>query len=59
MRRGAALKFQKDFKLAKADFEEAIKLEDPKKPSKDGGAKKWLVLVEDDRVHEEKLQQIM
>ena len=56
MRRGAALKFQKDFKLAKADFEEALKLEDPKNPPKDGGAKKWLGLVEDDRVHEEKLQ---
>lgn len=45
--------------MAKADFEEAIKLEDQKNPPKDGGAKKWLGLVQDDREHEDKLQQIM
>ena len=55
MRRGQALKYQRDFKLAQDDFEEAKKLE------KEGetNADKWLAMNEADRVHEEKIGNIM
>jgi hypothetical protein len=55
IRRGQALKFQKDFKLAEADFLEAQKLQ------KEGetDVEKWLKLNEDDRLHDEKINKIM
>ena len=55
MRRGQALKFQKDFALAKADFEEAKKWQKDQETDVD----KWLSLNEADRLHEEKLKAIM
>ena len=51
MRRGQALKFQKDFKLAHADFEEAKALQKEGEVDPD----KWIRLNEEDRLHEEKL----
>jgi len=55
MRRGQALKYQKDFKLAHADFVEAEKLQ------KEGetDAAKWIKLNAQDQEHEEKLSEIM
>lgn len=55
MRRGQALKFQKDFALAKADFEEAKLLQKDNETDAD----KWIRLNEEDRIHEEKLKKIM
>jgi len=55
MRRGQALKYQKDFKLAIEDFEEAKKLE--KEGEKD--AAKWIRLTQEDIVHEENIKKIM
>ena len=55
MRRGQALKFQRDFKLAIADFEEARKLQ------KEGetDADKWIRNTEADVTHYEKIAKIM
>ena len=55
MRRGQALKFQKDFKLAIEDFKEAEKLQ------KDGetDAVKWIKLTEEDQLHHTKICEIM
>ena len=55
MRRGQALKFQKDFKLAHDDFTAAKTIEKEGEKNSD----KWIVLNEADRIHEEKLGQIM
>lgn len=55
MRRGLANKFNKDFDLAKQDFEEAKKIE------QEGGTdcEKWLKLNEEDREHHKKINNIM
>ena len=55
MRRGQALKFQRDFKLAVADFEEARKLQ------KEGetDADKWIRNTQADVTHYEKIAKIM
>jgi phage/plasmid-associated DNA primase len=55
MRRGQALKFNKDFDLAIQDFQEAKKLEE----KEDGMVEKWIQLTEADREHEQKIKQIM
>ena len=55
MRRGQALKFQKDFKLAHEDFLEAKKLQKEGETDVD----KWMKLNESDREHEEKIGKIM
>lgn len=55
IRRGQALKFQKDFDLAIADYKEAIKLgvEAPEE------CQKWIERCEADREHHEKITKIM
>jgi len=55
MRRGQALKFQKDFKLAKADFIEAKKIQN----EGEADAEKWLKFTEEDEEHQNKLNAIM
>ena len=49
------MKFQKDFELAKKDFEGAKKWQNDDETDVD----KWLRLNEADRLHEEKLKKIM
>jgi hypothetical protein len=55
MRRGQALKFQKDFDLAIADFEEGKKLQ----MKDEGDADKWIKLAQNDKLHHQKLDEIM
>lgn len=55
MRRGQALKFQKDFDLAIADFKAAQKLQ--KKGETD--ADKWVEKTESDKLHQQKIAEIM
>ena len=55
MRRGQALKFQKDFKEAIDDFKEAEKLQ----KAGEQDASKWIARTEADIEHEEKLKKIM
>lgn len=55
LRRGLANKYQHDFDLAKADFEEAKKLE----PEGATEADKQLKLNEEERAHQKKLADIM
>lgn len=57
MRRGLALKHNRDFKLAAEDFEQASKVAEAVKDQED--AKKWLRLTEEDKLHHENLTQIM
>ena len=49
------MKFQKDFALAKVDFEDAKRWQNDQETDVD----KWLRLNEADRLHEEKLKTIM
>ena len=58
MRRGLALKFQRDFKEAVTDFTDAKKLVPNSKKDLDE-CDKWIRLTEDDRDHQEKLTRIM
>lgn len=55
MRRGQALKYQRDFKLAISDFEEARKLQRPDEVDAD----KWIRLTKEDQAHQEKIAKIM
>lgn len=55
MRRGQALKYQKDWKLALADFVEAKKFQKEGETDTD----KWIKLTSEDQLHEEKITNIM
>ena len=57
MRRGLALKFQKDFNEAVADFKEAGKLANTDNDR--GDVEKYIRLCEEDRDHQKKLEAIM
>jgi exonuclease V gamma subunit len=55
MRRGQALKHNKDFDLAIADFKAAKTLEE----KQDGEVEKWIKATLEDKDHEEKIKAIM